>query len=98
MPLCISLRSARSKIISNNTLTIRKFLFSTPLSGLPPAIVSTSTRIHGEFVHLLFLQAHRETEVHLTATGMPSQQNISDSFRLCRAAFYQSLKNKSRRR
>ena len=26
-----------------------------------PAIVSTSTRMHGEFLRLLFLQAHRET-------------------------------------
>ena len=27
-----------------------------------PAIVTTSTRMHGEFLRLLFLQAHRETE------------------------------------
>jgi hypothetical protein len=26
---------------------------------------------HGEFLCLLFLQAHRETEAHLTAAGMP---------------------------
>jgi hypothetical protein len=36
-----------------------------------PAIVSTSTRMPGEFLHLLFLQVHRETEAHFTATGMP---------------------------
>jgi hypothetical protein len=35
-----------------------------------PAIVSTSTRMHGEFLRLLFLQAHRETEAHFTAAGM----------------------------
>jgi hypothetical protein len=35
-----------------------------------PAIVSTSTRMHGEFLRLLFLQAHRETETHFTAVGM----------------------------
>ena len=35
-----------------------------------PAIMSTSTRMHGEFLRLLFLQAHRVTEVHFTATGM----------------------------
>jgi hypothetical protein len=40
---------------------------------------------------LLFLQAHRETEAHFTATGMPLQRNQSDSFRFKRAAFYQSL-------
>jgi hypothetical protein len=59
-----------------------------------PAIVSTSTRMHCEFLGLLFLQAHRETEAHFTATGMPSQRNQSDSFRFKRAAFYQSLKSK----
>jgi hypothetical protein len=37
-----------------------------------PAIVSTSTRMHGEFLRLLFLQAHRETEAHFTAAEMPS--------------------------
>jgi hypothetical protein len=55
-----------------------------------PAIMSTSTRMHGEFLHLLFLQA----EAHLTAVGMPSQRNQSDSFRFKRSAFYQSLKSK----
>ncbi len=59
-----------------------------------PAIVSTSTRMHGEFLHLLFLQAHRETEAHFTAAGMSSQRNQSDSFRFKRSAFYQSLKSK----
>ncbi len=49
--------------------------------------------MHGEFLRLLFLQAHRETETHFTA-GMSSQRNHSDSFRFKRAAFYQSLKSK----
>jgi hypothetical protein len=40
-----------------------------------PAIVSTSTRMHVEFLRLLFLQAHRETEAHFTAAGMSSQRN-----------------------
>ena len=40
-----------------------------------PAIVSTSTRMLGEFLRLLFLQAHRETDAHFTAAGMPSQRN-----------------------
>jgi len=52
-----------------------------------PAIVSTSTRMHGEILRLLFLPAHRETEAHFTAAGMPSQRNQSDSFRFKRAAF-----------
>ena len=54
----------------------------------------TSTRMHGEFLRLLFVPAHRETEAHLTAAGMSSQRNQSDSFRFKRAAFYQSLKSK----
>jgi hypothetical protein len=59
-----------------------------------PAILSTSTRMHGEFLRLLFLQAHRETEAHFTATGMPSQRNQSDSFLFRRVAILQSLKSK----
>ena len=58
------------------------------------SILSTSTRMHGEFLRLLFLQAHRETEAHLTAVGMSSQLNHSDLFRFKRTAFYQSLKSK----
>ena len=50
--------------------------------------------MHGEFLRLLFLQAHRETEAHFTATGMPWQRNQSDSLRFKCAAFYQSLKSK----
>jgi hypothetical protein len=59
-----------------------------------PAIVSTSTRMHGEFLRLLFLQVQRETVAQFTAAGMSSQRNQSDSFRFKRAAFYQSLKSK----
>jgi hypothetical protein len=79
MRLCVLLRSARSIIIGNSTLTIRT-------SSFLPAIVSTSIRMHGDFLRLLFLQAHRETEAHFNATGMPAQQNNSDSFRFRRAA------------
>jgi hypothetical protein len=53
-----------------------------------PAIVSTSTRMQGEFLRLLFLQDHRKTEAHFTATGTSSQRNQSDSFRFKCAAFY----------
>ena len=86
MARCVLLRSVRSTPMGNNTLTIRTFLFSPP--------VSTSTRMHGEFFRLLFLQAHRETEAHFTAAGMSSQRKQSDSLRFKRAAFYQSLKSK----
>jgi hypothetical protein len=59
-----------------------------------PVIMSTSNRMHGEFLRLLFLQAHRETEAHFTAAGMQSQRNQTESFRFKRAAFYQDLKSK----
>ncbi len=59
-----------------------------------PAIVSTSTCMHGEFLRLLFLQAHRETEAHFTAAGMSSQTNNSEALRFKRAAFYNGLKSK----
>ena len=58
-----------------------------------PAITSTSSRMHGEFLRLLFLQAHRETTAHFTAIGMPAQQHC-DSFRFRRAALYNGLKSK----
>ena len=86
MRLCVLMRSAKLTAVGNNSLTIRTFLFS--------AFMSTSARMHGEFLRLLFLQAHRETEAYFTAARMPSQRNQSDSFRFKRAAFYQSLKSK----
>ena len=57
-----------------------------------PDITSTSSRMHGEFLLLLFLQAHRETTAHFTALGMPAQQHC-DSSRFRRAAFYNGLKS-----
>jgi hypothetical protein len=35
-----------------------------------PDFLSTSTRMHGEFLSLLFLQAHRETEAHFTGRNL----------------------------
>ena len=87
MRLCVLLRSAKLTAIGNNTLTNQNISFL-------PAIVSTSTRMHGEFLRLLFLQAHRETEAHFTAAGMSLQRNHSDLFPFKRAAFSQSLKSK----
>jgi len=50
--------------------------------------------MHGEFLRLVFRQAHQETEAHFTASGIPSQRNQSDSFWYKHASFYQSLKSK----
>jgi hypothetical protein len=57
--------------------------------------MTTSSRMHCQFLRLLFLQAHRETTAHVIATGLPSQQNRSDNaFRFKREAFYMDLKSK----
>jgi hypothetical protein len=57
--------------------------------------MTTSSRMHGEFLRLLFLQAHHETVAHFNATGLPSQQTRSDNaFRFKRATFYMGLKSK----
>ena len=41
-----------------------------------PAIASTSGRLHSEFVRLLFLQAHRETDRFFAASGVQLNLNI----------------------
>ena len=60
-------------------------------AGSRSLVFDTSTRMHGEFLRLLFLQ---ETEAHFTAAGMSSQTNNSEALRFKRAAFYQGLKSK----
>ena len=60
-----------------------------------PAIMTTSSRMHGEFLRILFLQAHRENTAHFIDTGLSSQQNRSDNaFRFKHEAFYKGLKSK----
>jgi hypothetical protein len=59
-----------------------------------PDIVSTSGRLHSEFVRLLFLQAHRETDRFFAGSGVQSAHSTSDQFHFRRAAFAQQLKSK----
>jgi hypothetical protein len=61
-----------------------------------PAIASTSGRLHSEFIRLLFLQAHRETDRFFAASGVQSaQSNLGSSyFHFRRAAFSSMLKSK----
>ena len=61
-----------------------------------PAIASTSGRLHSEFVRLLFLQSHRETDRFFAASGVQSAQTTSGMFHLRRAAFSSGLKSKVR--
>jgi hypothetical protein len=57
-------------------------------------IAGTSGRLHSEFVRLLFLQAHRETDRFFAASGVQLPQSTSGQFHFRRAAFLQQLKNK----
>jgi hypothetical protein len=50
--------------------------------------------MHGEFLRLLFLQAHRETEAHFTAVGMSSQNINTEALWFKRDVFYKCLKSK----
>ena len=45
-----------------------------------PVIPSTSGRIHSEFVRLLFLQVHRETDRFFEASGVQLPQPDHDQF------------------
>ena len=59
-----------------------------------PAIASTSGRLHSEFVRLLFLQAHRETDRFFAASGVQLAQTHRGMFHFRREAFSSSLKEK----
>jgi hypothetical protein len=59
-----------------------------------PAIASTSGSLHSEFVRILFLQAHRETDRFFAASGVQLAQPNSGLFHFLRAAFFANLKSK----
>jgi hypothetical protein len=61
-----------------------------------PAIASTSGRFYSEFIRLLFLQAHRETDRFFAASGVQLAQYTSGLFHqyFRRAAFLATLKAK----
>ncbi len=60
-----------------------------------PAIVSTSGRLHSEFIRILFLQAHRESHRFFAASGVQSaQSNMGAFFHFLRAAFSSMMKSR----
>jgi hypothetical protein len=59
-----------------------------------PDIASTSGRLHSEFVRLLFLQAHRETDRFFDASEVWSAQSDRGFYHLRRAAVSAQLKSK----
>ena len=60
-----------------------------------PTIAGTTGRLHSEFIRLLFLQTHRETDRFFAASGVQSaQSNNSGFFHFRRAAFSGLLKSR----
>ena len=59
-----------------------------------PTIPSTSERLHSEFIRLLFLQAHRETDRFFAASGVQLAQSTRGLFHFRHAAFSSQLKAK----
>jgi hypothetical protein len=57
-------------------------------------IASTSGRIHSEFVRLLFLQAHRETERFFAVSGVQIAQTDRGLFHYRHVPFAQQLKSR----
>jgi hypothetical protein len=81
--------------------TIRKF--RTDYKNNPPnntisfmsTIVLTSGRLHGEFVRILFLQAHRETDRFFAPSGVQLTQHNRGGFHYHRSAFSRQIKTKT---
>ncbi len=59
-----------------------------------PAITSTSGRLHSEFVCLLFLQGHRETDHFFATSGVQVAQSTSGQFHFRHGAFSSQVKSK----
>jgi hypothetical protein len=62
--------------------------------GFLPAIASTSGRLYSEFIRILFLQAHRETDRFFSVSGVLSAQSDRGLFHYHRAAFSSVLKSR----
>jgi hypothetical protein len=59
-----------------------------------PTIASTSGRLHSEFVCLLFLQTHRETDHFFEASGVQLAQSTGGQFHYKRTAFSSQFRSK----
>ncbi len=62
-----------------------------PISFIP-AMSSTSGRLHSEFIRLLFLQSHRETDRFFSTSGVQSvETNLGSSYFHFRYAVFSSI-------
>jgi hypothetical protein len=57
-------------------------------------VTSTSGRLHSEFIRLLFLQAHRETDRFFAASGVQLDQSNSGLFHFRLSVFTSQIKTK----
>ncbi len=57
-------------------------------------IVSTSGRLHSEFIRILFLQTHRETDRFFAASGVLSAQSDRGFFHYHRTVFSSMFKSR----
>ena len=62
--------------------------------GFMPAITSTSGRLHSEFIRILFLQAHRETDRFFATSGVLSAQSDRGFFHYHSSAFSSMIKSR----
>ncbi len=60
--------------------------------GFMTGIVSTSGRLHSEFIRMFFLQAHRETDRFFAASGVLSAKSDRGFLHYHRAAFSSMFK------
>ena len=70
---------------NNNPPTVVSFM---------PAITSTSGRLHNEFIRLLFLQTHRETDRFFADSGVQSVQSDRGFFHFLCVVFSSMLKSR----
>jgi hypothetical protein len=69
--------------------------FNPPRSvGFMSGITSTSGRLHCEFIRILFLQTHRETDRFFAASGVLSTQSDRGFFQYLRVAFFSMFKSR----
>jgi hypothetical protein len=57
-------------------------------------IASTSGRLHSEFIRILFLQSHRETDLFFAASGLLSAQSDRGFFHYLHEAFSSMFKSR----
>jgi hypothetical protein len=85
----------------NDTAADKVRKYRADYNNRPPSVVSfmtdiasTSDRLHSDFVRLLFLQAHRETDRFFAASGVLSEQSDCGLYHFRRVTVSAQLKSK----